>query len=55
MPYVVAVVELAEGVRILTNLVDCDQHALRCDMQVEVVFEKLSEEFVLPKFRPASR
>lgn len=55
MPYVVAVVELAEGVRMLTNLVDCDQHALRCDMQVEVVFEKLSEEFVLPKFRPASR
>jgi uncharacterized OB-fold protein len=54
MPYVVAVVELAEGVRMLTNIVDCDPHALRCDMQVKVVFEKLGDEFVLPKFRPAS-
>ncbi len=53
MPYVVAIVELAEGVRMLTNLVDCDHATLCCDMQVEVVFEKLSEEFVLPKFRPA--
>lgn len=53
MPYVVAIVELAEGVRMLTNIVDCDHRTLRCDMPVEVVFEKLSEEFVLPKFRPA--
>lgn len=53
MPYVVAVIELDEGVRMLSNIVDCDVDALRCDMPVEVVFEELTEEFTLPKFRPS--
>ena len=53
MPYVVAIIELAEGVRILSNLVECDPAQLRCEMPVEVVFDVLNEEFTLPKFRPA--
>lgn len=52
MPYVVAVVELDEGVRMLSNIVDCDPDQLRCDMPVEVTFERLDDEFTLPKFRP---
>lgn len=53
MPYVVAVVRLAEGVQMLTNIVDCDPETLRCDQEVEVVFRKLNDEFTLPQFRPA--
>jgi uncharacterized OB-fold protein len=52
VPYVVAVIDLAEGVRMLSNLVQCDPAALRCDLPVEVCFERLNEEFTLPKFRP---
>jgi len=52
MPYVVAVVELAEGVRMLSNIVQCDPQQLRCEQPVEVVFERLNDEFTLPKFRP---
>ncbi|MFO1293801.1 MAG: Zn-ribbon domain-containing OB-fold protein [Rubrivivax sp.] len=52
MPYVVAVVELAEGVRMLSNIVQCDPRQLRCEQPVEVVFERLNDEFTLPKFRP---
>jgi len=52
MPYVVAIVKLAEGVQILSNVVDCDPNELRCDMPVEVTFEKLNDEFTLPKFKP---
>jgi len=52
MPYVVAVIELAEGVRLLSNVVDCDPRQLQCDMPVEVTFEPLDAEFTLPKFRP---
>lgn len=52
MPYVVAVVRLAEGVQMLSNVVDCDPAALRCDQPVEVVFERLDDEFTLPMFRP---
>jgi len=53
-PYVVAVVILEEGVRMLTNIVLCDVTQLRCEQPVEVVFERLDDEFVLPKFRPAA-
>jgi hypothetical protein len=52
VPYVVAVIELAEGVRMLSNIVQCNLDGLRCDMPVEVTFERLNDEFTLPKFRP---
>lgn len=52
MPYVVAIIHLDEGVRMLSNVVGCDPDALRCDMPVEVVFERIDDEFTLPKFRP---
>ena len=54
MPYVVAVIRLEEGVRMLSNIVECDLEQLRCDMPVQVTFERLNDEFTLPKFRPAS-
>ena len=52
MPYIVAVVKLEEGVQMLSNIVECEPHELTCDMPVEVTFEKLNDEFTLPKFRP---
>ena len=53
IPYVVAVIRLEEGVQMLSNVINCELAQLRCDMPVEVVFEKLNDEFTLPKFRPA--
>ena len=52
VPYVVAVIRLEEGVQMLSNVVGCELSQLRCDMPVEVTFERLNEEFTLPKFRP---
>jgi uncharacterized OB-fold protein len=54
VPYVTALVELDEGPRLYTTLVgvDADPAQIRCDMPVEVVFEDVSEEISLPKFRP---
>ena len=52
LPYVTAVVRLAEGPLILTNIVDCTHSELECDMPVEVVWDDSSKEFSLPKFRP---
>lgn len=52
VPYVVAVIRLEEGVQMLSNIVDCDFDQLSCDQAVEVVFERLDDEFTLPKFRP---
>lgn len=53
MPYVVAVVRLEEGVQMLSNIVDCDFAALRCDMDLRVTFKRVSDSFVLPQFTPA--
>ncbi len=55
IPYVVAVIKLQEGVQLLSNVVDCDFDGLHCDMPVEVVFERLTDEITLPKFRPAAQ
>jgi uncharacterized OB-fold protein len=54
VPYVIAIVRLEEGVQMLTNIVGCDPYQVRCDMPVQVTFEKLDDEFSLPKFRPSA-
>jgi uncharacterized protein len=53
LPYVVAIVELEEGVYLTTNLVGCSADDVRIGMQVEVVFEDVTDGFTLAKFRPA--
>jgi uncharacterized OB-fold protein len=54
-PYAIAVVELEEGPRMMTNIVECPQtpEALVLDMPLEVVFEAFGDEISLPLFRPA--
>ena len=55
-PYSIAVVELEEGPRMMTNIVGCAQTpaALVLDMPLEVVFTKMTDEISLPLFQPAS-
>ncbi len=54
-PYAIAVVELEEGPRMMTNIVDCPQtpEALLLDMPLEAVFAPLDDRITLPLFRPA--
>lgn len=52
LPYVVGVVELEEGPRFLSNIVECDSQNLKCDMKMEVIWEDISQDISLPKFRP---
>ena len=55
-PYAIAVVELEEGPRMMSNILDCPQtpEALVLDMPLQVTFERLSDEISLPQFRPAA-
>lgn len=53
-PFVIAYVELADGPRIMTNIVDCDIDALHIGMPVEMVFHDTGEGSALYRFRPAS-
>ena len=54
-PYSIATVELEEGPRMMTNIVDVEQtpEALQLDMDLEVKFEALTDDITLPYFRPA--
>jgi len=54
LPYTVADIELEEGPHILSNIVGCSHHKVRCDMPVVLSWEDITEEFSLPKFRPLS-
>ena len=54
-PFAIAVVELEEGPRLMSNIVECEQtpEALELDMPLEVTFEKLNDDITLPQFKPA--
>jgi uncharacterized protein len=53
--YVLALVDLDEGVRMMTHVVDCDPADVRIGMRVSVLFQPVSDEISLPMFRPAIR
>jgi uncharacterized OB-fold protein len=52
-PYVVALVELDEGPRLISNIVGCAPEEVAVDMPVEVRFE-VAGDFTLPRFTPAN-
>jgi uncharacterized OB-fold protein len=51
LPYLVGVIELAEGPRMLSNLVGTPMDQVCIGMAVNVVFEHITEEIVLPRFK----
>jgi uncharacterized OB-fold protein len=51
VPYTVVVVEMAEGVRIISNLYDVKPEEVYVGMLVEVVFDDIADDLTLPKFR----
>ncbi len=52
-PYTPIVIAMEEGVRIVSEMVDCPHDQLVIDMPVEVVFDDVTPEITLPKFRRA--
>lgn len=56
VPYIAALVDLAEGPRMPTNLVsvEMDGEHIKIGMPLEVTFEDVTDEVTLPKFKPAS-
>ena len=52
VPYVLAYVELAEGPRMMTNIVEADPERLSVGQEVELVFHMTNSPIALPRFRP---
>ncbi|MDO8636634.1 MAG: Zn-ribbon domain-containing OB-fold protein [Dehalococcoidia bacterium] len=55
VPYVYALIELDEGPMFGTQVIGCDTKEVYIGMPVEIVFEDITEEFTLPKFKPATK
>jgi len=51
VPYVVALIELDEGPRLLSNIIGVSPDEVACEMKVEVVFDDYDEEISIPKFK----
>lgn len=54
VPYVYALVELEEGPLFGANVVGCDPEEVHIGMPVEIVYEDITPEWTLPRFRPAA-
>ena len=53
-PYTVALIQLAEGPTLMSNIINCPIEQLRVGLAVSVVFEQWSEQITVPKFQPAA-
>jgi uncharacterized OB-fold protein len=51
VPFIVAIVELEEGVRMMTRIIDTLREHVRVGAPVQVTFEPVGEQFTLPYFR----
>ncbi len=52
VPYVIALIQLDEGPKMMSNVVQCDPETLVVGSPVQVVFEDWSDEISVPQFRP---
>jgi uncharacterized protein len=55
IPYVLAIVELAEGPRLVTALTGTGSEDVRVGLPVRVVFREIAQGVTLPYFEPAAR
>jgi uncharacterized OB-fold protein len=53
-PFVIAYVELAEGPRMMTHIVECDPQTIRIGDAVTIVFRRSEGDYAVPCFKPSS-
>jgi len=53
-PYVVAVIELAEGPHMVSDVIDVQPDAMEVGMGVTVIFQQVSDAISLPFFKPTA-
>jgi uncharacterized OB-fold protein len=55
LPYIVALIDLEEGVRVTANIVEGTPEVMHVGMPVEVVYEHVTDAVTLPQFRPRAQ
>lgn len=54
VPYTIALIDLDEGPRMTSTVIDCKPEEVRIGMRVAVVFDDITEEVTLPRFKPVT-
>jgi hypothetical protein len=54
VPYVVALIELPQGIKVLSNVINCDPDTVEIGMPVKLTFEDGTDDFRMPMFEPAA-
>ena len=54
VPYVIAVIELEEGVRLMSNVIGMDPDQVHIGLPVALEWDETGNPYPLPKFRPAA-
>ena len=54
VPYNLSIVQLDEGPRLISTVVDCELDDLEIDMPLDVHFDDVTDDVTLVKFRPAT-
>ena len=54
VPYVLAIVDLEEGVRMMSNVIDCEPDDVHIGLEVEVTMHVMDSDLAIPLFRPLS-
>jgi hypothetical protein len=52
-PYLVALVTLVEGPRVVSNILNCEMSDVKIGMPVSLTFQEIAPDIVLPQFEPA--
>ncbi|WP_203555582.1 Zn-ribbon domain-containing OB-fold protein [Bacillus sp. B15-48] len=53
LPYILALVELEEGPRMMTNIIECELDQVKIGMPVQADFSQIFGEYNLVRFKPA--
>jgi len=54
-PHVVAIIDIEEGCKMMSNIVGCSPEDVSIGMEVEVVFDDVTDDITLPKFKPIAK
>ena len=54
VPYAVAIIDMDEGYQMMSNVIDCAIEDVSTGMRVQVDFREVSDDLVLPYFRPTA-
>jgi uncharacterized OB-fold protein len=53
-PYIVAIIQLDEGPRMMANIINVELSEISCEMRVQVVYQEINDSFKLPMFEPVT-